>query len=167
MKTCAFSIIAFIVIIFIPSCSKELSAENQLQSEKLKVFVQGKKFQIAEYYSDRPIDYDESDSVVKQETDLWQYVSSWLKDDLNSFDFNSNTVSIEQVVRKIPNNNAAVIVQTISVGEDKEGAYFTFLDYRYQPFTYRLVEINADYFIVYANWHSGAKVYTKFRVVSQ
>jgi hypothetical protein len=167
MKTFTTCIIACAAIALLPACKKELSAEHVVQVQQFKAFVLNKKFQISEYYSDRPIDYNESDSVITLETDLWKYVSGWLKDDFNTFDFNANTVSIEQNARKIPGNNAPIIVKPISLGEDSQGAFFNFLDYRYNPFTYRLVEMKDDYFLVCADWHSGAKVFTKFSVISK
>ena len=167
MKTCSSWIVVGMLLSFLSSCTKELSLEDVAQSVKFKAFVADKKFQITEYYSDRPIDYNEEDTVVKSETDLFKYASSWLKDDYNSFDLNTNKVTIEQNIKTIPGNSSPIMVKSISVGEDKNGAFFTFLDYQYNPFTYRLVEFTGDYFIISATWHSGAKVFTKFKVISQ
>ncbi|MEO8584181.1 MAG: hypothetical protein ABI415_10310 [Flavitalea sp.] len=167
MKTCTSVIVVCILTCCFSSCTKEMSLEDVAASVKFKSFVLDKKFQISEYYSNRPIDYNEEDSVVKSETDLFKYASSWLKDDYNTFNLFTNKVTIEQNTKKISGNKDAIITRDIAVGEDKSGVYFTFLDYQYNSFTYRLVEYKEDYFILSASWHSGATVYTKFRVVSQ
>src|SRR5688500_6131977 len=90
-------VFAIICLISLFSCSKN---DNQVdppnptdtttnepisRADSFATFVGGKKFALISYYSDSAIDYISTDSVVKAETDLWAYVSSWLKDDYFSF----------------------------------------------------------------------------------
>ena len=167
MKNVSFILVAFMITAFLGSCKKEdgASAADIAKANEFKAFVASKNWQIADYYSDKPIDYDEEDSVVKSETDLFKYVSKWIKDDLNNFDLSTNKVTIQQNLEKIEGNTDATIVKDISVTADKTGAIFNFLNYQYQPLKYHIVEFTADYFIVYAEWHSGAKVFTKFVII--
>src|SRR5689334_4723182 len=55
---------------------------NEVMANSLDSFLKSNNFQLARYYSDTAIDYDKTDSVTKSETDLWAYVSPWLKDDV-------------------------------------------------------------------------------------
>src|SRR5690242_11628274 len=110
MKTYSSWIVVSMLLCSLSSCTKELSLEDVAQSVKFKSFVEGKKFQISEYYSDRPIDYNEEDTVVKSETNLFKYASSWLKDDYNSFDLNKNKVTIEQNIIMMPGNSSPVLI---------------------------------------------------------
>lgn len=167
MKIAMYLTVALLASGIFSSCKKgdDVSAEDKKKAEDFKAFVVEKKFQVKEYYSDKPIDYVEDDTEVKSETDLFAYVSPWIKDDWNVFDVNTNKVSVTQNDRKIEGNTEAVIVRDFLIGADADGAYFNFLNYQYNPLKYRLVEFTADYFIVYADWHSGAKVFTKFQVI--
>lgn len=167
MKTAAFLSATLMAALCISACKKgdEVSSENQDKAEQFKASIVSKKYQVREYYSDKAIDYNEEDEEVKSETDLFAYVSPWIKDDWNVFDVASGKVAITQNEQKIPSDNADVLSKDFSVSAEKDGVYFNFLNYQYQPLKYHLVEFTNDYFIVYADWHSGAKVYTKFVVV--
>ena len=167
MKTGVFLSATLMAALCVSSCKKgdEVSSENKQKAEQFKASIASKKYQVREYYSDKPIDYNEDDEEVKAETDLFSYVSPWIKDDWNVFDVSSGKVSITQNEHKIPNDASEVISKDFSVSAEKEGVFFHFLNYQYQPLKYRLVEFNDEYFVVYADWHSGAKVYTKFAVV--
>jgi hypothetical protein len=172
MKMVTFLVVAVATACVFSACKKEKGSENEIdpahvqKAEEFKTFVQSKMFQIAEYYSDKPIDYIEDDAETRSETDLWRYVSPWLKDDQNVFDVSTGKVSITQNAVKIPGNNSDVIVKDFNIGADKDGAYFNFLSHEYEPLKYRLVEFANDQFVVYADWHSGEKVYTRFHVVT-
>jgi hypothetical protein len=167
MKTLNFLLVTVIIAGGLASCKKEsgASAEDIAKANEFKAYIVNKQFQVREYYSDKPIDYVETDTVVKSETNLWPYVSSWIKDDLNTFDVTSGKVTIVQGPDKIQGNSAATIVLDFSIGADKTGPYFNFLNYLYNPLKYHLVEFTNSYFLVYVDWHSGAKVYTKFSVI--
>lgn len=152
------------------SCKKDkgddINPEYIKKADEFKAFIASKVFQIADYYSDKPIDYIEDDTEIRSETELWKYVSPWLKDDYNVFNNNTNKVEITQNDSKISTDNSAVIVKDFNIGADKDGPYFNFLSHEYQPLKYRLVEFTGDQFIVYVNWHSGAKVFTKFHAIT-
>jgi hypothetical protein len=168
MKMVKYLAIVFLAIGSLTSCKKEsgASAADVAKAEAFKAFIAGKEFQVSEYYSDKPIDYVETDTEVKSETNLWPYVSLWIKDDLNSFDVATNKVTIQQGADKIAGNDAATLVFDCTIGADKNGPYFNFLNYLYNPLRYHLVEFTDSYFLVYVDWHSGGKVYTKFSVVN-
>ncbi|MBL7734583.1 MAG: hypothetical protein JNL51_03935 [Chitinophagaceae bacterium] len=148
-------------------CKKDdgVSSENAAKATEFKAFVDNKPFQIREYYSDKPIDYIDTDAEVKQETNLWKYVSPWIKDDFNVFNVSTGQVAIAQNEIKIEGNNEAVILKSCSVSAEKTGVYFNFLNYLYQPLKYRLEEFGSDYFIISADWTGGARVFTKFVVL--
>jgi hypothetical protein len=167
MKTAAFLLATLVAALCISSCKKEdeTSTENKDKAEQFKASIVSKKYQVKEYYSDKPIDYNEDDEEVKAETDLFSYVSPWIKDDWNVFDVSSGKVAITQNEHKIPGDSTAVLSKDFSVSGEEEGVFFNFLNYQYEPLKYHLVEFTNDYFIVYADWHSGARVYTKFVVV--
>ncbi len=176
MKMVKFLAVAVISASVLSSCSKdddepkdEIDPAYVEKAEEFKTFIATKNFQIKDYYSTQPIDYIEDDEEVKSETDLKQYISSWLKDDFNVIDFSNNTVTITQNAIKIDTVPAMpdVFTKSISVGADKSGPYFNFLNHRYLPLKYHIQEIGADYFIIYADWHSGEKVYTRFEVIQE
>jgi hypothetical protein len=167
MKIVTFLAFALLATGVLSSCKKgdEASPEDKQKAEEFKAFIVSKKFQVKEYYSDKPIDYVEDDTEIKSETDLWNYVSAWIKDDWNVFDIAAGKVTITQNAKKIEGNSSETIVKDISVGADKNGPYFNFLNYQYNPLRYRIVEFTGDHFLVYVDWHSGAKVYSKFQVI--
>jgi hypothetical protein len=169
MKIVAYLTVALLTTAFLSSCKKEdeASPEDKLKAEQFKAFILSKKFQVKEYYSDKPIDYVEDDAEVKSETELFNYVSVWIKDDWNVFDVNSGKVTITQNAHKIDGNDAETFVKDFNIGADKKGAFFNFLNYQYEPLKYRLVEFSGDSFLVYVDWHSGAKVFTRFQVLPE
>lgn len=156
---------ALVAVSLFSSCKKEESAtpEDVAKANEFKVFVESKRFQVTEFYSDKPIDYNEDDEA-KQETDLYKYVSAWIKDDYNVFENATGKVMITQNAVKIASIPDEQFTRNFSIGADKNGAYFDFLDYQYNPLKYRLVTFTDDYFLVYVDWHDGAKVFTKFSV---
>ena len=167
MKTVSFLSGTLMAIILFTSCKKgdDISSENKQKADEFKASVAAKKYQVKEYYADKPIDYDEQDEEVKAETDLFNYVSPWIKDDWNVFDVASGQVSISQNEHKFAGNDDEVIMKNFAIDADKDGVYFDFLNYQYQTLKYRLVEFTNEYFVVYADWHSGTKVFTKFIVI--
>ena len=172
MKLLSGLVAVLLTAVLLSSCKKgddksedEASAADIAKAEEFKTFVKDKQFQVREYYSDTPIDYNKDDGETTLETDLWPYVSLWIKDDQNLFDVAANQVTITQNNDKMPGLADATIVRPISIGADKTGAYFNFLNYQYNPLKYHLVEFTSNYFIVYADWTDGAKVFTKFAVL--
>ncbi|MBL7697978.1 MAG: hypothetical protein JNK79_07460 [Chitinophagaceae bacterium] len=167
MKIVTYLAVALIATGILSSCKKgdDVSAEDKQKAEDFKANISAKQFRLVNYWSDKAIDYDEEDGEIKQETDLWPYVSNWIKDDLNVFDLNTNKVTITQNTHKYANIADETFTRDFSVGADKNGAYLNFVNYQYEPLQYRIVEFNANEFTVYVDWHSGAKVFSKFQVV--
>jgi hypothetical protein len=174
MKMVNFFTVALFSATVLTSCSKDDKKSDEIdpayvaKSNEFKTFIAGKNFQIKHYYASSPIDYIEDDNVVKSETDLDQYISPWLKDDYNTLDFTNNTVTVTQNSIKIDTvpDMGAVFTKPISVGAEKKGPVFNFMNYKYEPLKYYIHEIGSDYFIIYADWHSGEKVYTRFELVN-
>lgn len=157
MKIATYLIVALAAASSFSSCKKEKGDEIDpayvQKAEQFKTFVQSKQFQIADYYADKPIDYIEDDTETRSETDLWKYVSPWLKDDYNVFDVSAGKVNITQNAVKISTDASETIVKDISIVADKDGPYFNFLSHEYKPLKYRLVEFAWDQFIVYVDWN--------------
>src|SRR4051794_29971853 len=93
-------IIAVAILIF--ACNKknettpdQISPEDKAKAAALTDFIKNDKLRLKKYYSDTLIDYIDTDQVVMAETDLWGYVSNWLKDDTYTFDASGN-VTIDQ-----------------------------------------------------------------------
>jgi hypothetical protein len=178
MKLLRNSFIAFAILVF-TGCKKELSLENQTtppppptipewhpdlnnESDVLQVLTSG-KFQLRAFYSDIPIDYVENDDQIKNETNLWPYVSEYLKDDVNIFHNDSTNVDIEQHQIKMEGVDDAVLHKKYKVGKDNAGIYMKFLDNKYNPLKYRLTEIGKDYFVVGIGWKNGSTLYSRFQ----
>ena len=150
-------------------CKKEkgkpvASPEDIARAKSFDSTIQGKNYQIAKYYSNTPIDYIDTDAAIKSETDLFQYVSLWIKDDLNSFNSSTGKVTIQQGADKFPGDNSATIIADYKIGADANGVYFDFLNYQYQPLPYRLITLTDSSFIVSAELRKGINVITEFRV---
>jgi hypothetical protein len=143
--------------------STDTTDPDELQAAALDSFLQSNNFQLARYYSDSAIDYDETDTVVKAETDLWAYVSPWLKDDVYSFGTDGN-VTVNQNDNKIASDSSATLTRAYSIAADEEGVKFTFLTNEYMPFDYRLVQISDTALTVSATWN-GKTVKSDYRVV--
>jgi hypothetical protein len=149
------------------SCKKggdEASPADKQKAEDFKTYIVGKQFTLVDYWSDKEIDYVEDDAEVKHETNLWPYVSIWIKDDVNVFDVSSGKVTITQNANKYSSISEDVFTRDFSIGANKTGPYFNFVNYQYNPLQYHLVDFNAEGFTVYVDWHSGAKVFSKFKV---
>ena len=142
--------------------SDGIKAEDKAKAEALKSFLLANDFKLTKYYSDTQIDYIDTDDVVKNETNLWEYVSIWLKDDRYSFQSNGQTV-IEQNADKIETDNSATISKSYGVTADKDGVQFSFLSHLYTPLNYRLVEMNDSAIIVSATWN-GKTVNSEYKV---
>lgn len=149
------------------SCKKmnETSLESEQRAASFKSFIINNRFQVKAYYSDKPVDYIEDDAEIREETDLFRYVSPWLKDDWNVFDMNLGQVTITQNGIKISNNPAKEFVRNVAIGSDNNGVYFDFLDYQYNPLRYRLLDFKDNYFIVYVEWKPGIRVFTRFEAL--
>ena len=127
-------------------------------------FISG-NYQLKSFYSDIPIDYIETDTIVKHETDLWSYVSDYLKDDVNDFIENTTDVQIHQNAIKMEGMNDAILHMKYVIGKDDKGAYMKFLDNEYKPLKYRLSKIAKNYFIIYLPWKNGSTIYSRFERV--
>ena len=166
MKIATYLTVAVLSIAALSSCKKgdDVKPEDKQKAEDFKVYIASKQFTLVNYWSDKAIDYVEDDAEVKQETDLWPYVSIWIKDDVNVFDVSTGKVTITQNANKFASISDDVFTRDFSIGADKDGPYFNFVNYQYNPLKYHLVDFNAEGFTVYVDWHSGAKVYSKFAV---
>ena len=148
--------------LLIGSCTKlsdaEISPQDSKKAEDFRNQWHDKKFQISAYYSEVPIDYDTS-GVLK--TDLWEFVSNWLKDDLTSF--KGDLATIEQGQDKIEGSPAETIEVRFKVLADVSGVNVAFVDHQYVNLDYRLVDFSDTAFTLYA-YRGKNKVFSRFRV---
>ncbi|HUR10775.1 MAG TPA: hypothetical protein VM012_05370 [Flavitalea sp.] len=148
------------------ACQKELSftVDPMMNTELFKQFLTtDKKFRLVEFYSDMPIDFDVNDSLSVKETDLWNHVLYYLKDDENVF-MQDGTLNILQNTETIPGDVSPLLVRSYSIQTVDNRVTFDFVDHNYQPFRYFLKEKGEDYFIIYTE-RDKAKLYTKFVVI--
>jgi hypothetical protein len=158
---------------FFAACKKELSLENAQNENPVPPppppppppVKQTHKYQLKAFYSDIPIDFDETDDIVKSETDLWAYVYDYVKDDVNEFTDDSKELLIYQGEIKYPGNDSTVLQRTYFIGNDEEGQYMRFLSPEYEALRYRLLEIDDEHFIIYLKWKHGSTVYSRFERV--
>ncbi|MEO8582149.1 MAG: hypothetical protein ABI415_00050 [Flavitalea sp.] len=156
-------------VLAIYSCKKEsthdpISAEDRAKAIQVADIMLKHEYHLANYYSLTPIDYIDTDAVVKAETDLNQYVSPWLVDD--RYQFTSSNVIINQDSIKIANNDSAVLKRNWYVAADKDGVRIDFVGHQYQILTYRLVSFSDTNLVVWAYWNNNKdQVYSEFKVV--
>lgn len=136
---------------------------NELQAASLDSFLQSNSFQLSSYYSDSAIDYNDADTVVKAETDLWPYVSSWLKDDVYSFGTDGQ-VTVMQNDKKLAADSSETLTRPYSVTADDDGVKFTFLTNEYEALDYRLVQFSDSVLTVSVTW-DGKTVKSDYRVM--
>ena len=168
-------VIAIIALVSLFSCSKN---DNQVdppnntdtttnepvsRADSFATTVEGKKFALNSYYSDSAIDYIDTDSVVKAETDLWAYVSSWLKDDHFTFNADGELV-IAQNTTKLASDSSDVLTKTYSITSVGDDVKVTFVDNQYQPLEYTLHSFGDTEMILKAEW-DGKTVFSKYTVV--
>jgi hypothetical protein len=152
------------------SCKKSfapdpVSAEDKAKAKDLAALIQTHNYHLTKYYSLVPIDYIDTDNVVKAETDLWSYASAWLPDDSYSFSSNGD-VTIQQNQVKIPVDASAVIKRKWYIVADKDGVRFDFLGHEYQVLQYRLVSFSSTSIVVWAYWNKNkVKVYSEYAVM--
>jgi len=174
-----FGLVLVVLTVLVSSCGKELSLElyeppppvvvpeppepEPLNAEDLKNILIDGRFQLRAFYSDIPVDYNTSDAEVKEETDLWDYVIYYLKDDVNLF--HEGEVQIAQNANKAPGQSADTLTKTYLIEENSEGIFMTFLDYQYNPLVYRVHEFTDSYFILSIEWEQGATLFSRFELV--
>jgi hypothetical protein len=158
-----------VTVLALFSCNKKSEAPDPVRSEDkakaaaLSDFLKSEKFRLTKYYSETPIDYIDTDQVVMQETQLWPYVSLWLKDDAYSFETNGD-VLVYQNDDRIPTDTAAVLTRHFSVAADAQGVGFNFLGHEYQDLAYRLISFSDSNLVVWATWN-GKKVISEYKTV--
>jgi hypothetical protein len=152
-------LIVIVLVAVAISCKKSESTDDGIKPEDkekaaaLQTFLQSDKFRLKKYYSETPIDYIDTDQVVKSETDLWQYVSGWLHDDAYVFGSNG-TVTVEQNAMKIPGDSTPTLSRSYAVKADKNGVGFDFIGHEYQDLKYRLITFNDTMLKVSASWNN-------------
>ncbi|MBA4167034.1 MAG: hypothetical protein H0X41_05750 [Chitinophagaceae bacterium] len=168
MKLIHYSVFAAALLAF-SSCGKELSLElgdvNAVKEKQLEDLIVMKKFQLKAFYSDIPIDYVENDDTVKKETNLWPYVSNYLKDDYNFFQVNGSEVTISQNALKMPGLADSLLHKKYFVSKDDNGVYMEFLDYQYQPLKYDVSKVGTNYFLLSIRWKHGSTLYSRFEII--
>ena len=169
MKT--FYLYLFTSVSLLAACSKEGSTEGNQQddpqkkkAEAFEAAIQNHSFRLTAFYSNTPIDYDQTDNVVKAETDLWDYTRPYVRDDIDFFQAD-HTVVITQGDVKWAGDDAATIQRNYSVTYDKSNIYLTFVDYNYSAMKYTLSDYNSGAMLLYVDWNGKANLFSKFEVV--
>lgn len=163
-----FLVIIALFLFTVYACSKSETSDGIKPEDKTKAaamitFLEKNPFQLKKYYSETPIDYIDTDQVVKAETDLWQYVSRWLPDD--QYVFNTNgTVAIMQNAILFPTDSSPTLSRQYSVKADKKGVAFDFVGHEYQDLKYRLIMFNDTLLKVSASWN-GKTVISEFNTI--
>jgi hypothetical protein len=160
-------LIAIAIIFCVFSCKKndgdDINPQDKEKAAQLQTFVDGNSFRLAKYYSLSPIDYIDTDQVVKSETELWIYVSEWLHDD--EYLFNAGgTVSIKQNAKKIEWSDSEVLTKNYKIEADKDGVGLKFVGHEYQPLDYRLISFNDTMLKVSAKWN-GKEVISEYNLL--
>jgi len=158
-----YSIFFLTVTVLLAGCSKELSLENGNPVEPPKEI--SRKYQLKAFYSDIPLDFIETDDVIKSETDLWSYVKEYIKDDINELFNDSTLLLVYQNEIKIPGNDAPVLQKYYGIDTDGDGKFINYIGPKYETLQYRLQEFNDDYFIIYIKWKHGSTLYSRFERV--
>lgn len=140
-----------------------IRTEDKAKAAALSDFLKDEKFRLTKYYSDTPIDYIDTDQVVMQETQLWQYVSGWLKDDAYSFEDNGDVLIEQNDIRYEP-DTATILTRHFSVAADADGVAFRFLGHEYQDLNYRLISFSDTNLVVWARWN-GKKVISEYHTL--
>jgi hypothetical protein len=167
MKKNRLFIVAMAGLCVAVSCTKSIdnSAENKKAAEEFKTSVKNNRYRLVDFYSDKPVDYEQTDSEIRQETDLRAYIKPYLHDDLNIFDA-TGVLKVEQKTIKISGNDSAVICRNYALSTDKKFVYLDFIDYFYDASRYKLQEFSDSAFIIYIDWPTGAKLFSKFRKIN-
>ena len=155
--------LAMVSAFLFTSCDKK-GEENEKKANEFKTFTAAKKFKIVSFYADKPVDYEQDDTEVKAETDLWPYVKDYIRDDVNRVTDNGQ-VHIDQMAIKFPGHDEATLIKPFKVLSDHTGAYLEFVDYFYDPLRYKLLEFKENYFIIYIDFNGGAKVFSKYELI--
>jgi hypothetical protein len=163
------ALLATILICTTYACNKDddkqeddpISAETKAKATALDEYLKTNALSLTKYYSDSAIDYIDTDQVVKAETDLWQYVSAWIKDD--KYVFNSNgEVTIQQNAIKIPADTSVTLTRSYSVEPTKDGVVFNFVGHEYQPLQYKLINYSDTSLKLQATWN-GKTVNSEYK----
>jgi len=152
----------FAVLLF-ACCSKEepITEANKRLASALDSTLQHNYYRLNAYYTLQPFDYDPTDTVSAK-TNHWEYVSWWLKDD--EVGFSNNQVTIIQHANMMPMEMSDIIYRSYKVRADSEGVAFDYLNFTYEPLTYRLIEMTDSSLVVKAPYN-GTDVYSIFKVL--
>jgi hypothetical protein len=155
------------------SCSKNSASDEEAQalanqqkkSEEFQAIVNAHRFRLVDFYSDKPIDYIETDTEVRSETDLKAYIKPYLLDDDNMFD-GQGKLSIVQNTQKMPGVTDPILIRNYNVSHDKNNVFLDFVTYTYSPAKYKVSEYSPAGFVIYLDWPNGAKVFSRFQAVN-
>ena len=156
-KSLLFVALSCIALLSIPSCTKPVDdaaadeqaiAQNKKKSEDFQAIISAHKFRLVDFYSDKPIDYIETDAEVRQETDLKAYIKPYLLDDDNVFGA-EEVLNIVQNQSKMPGVADAVVKRNYHLSYDKSNVLLDFVTYTYTPAKYKVSEFSASGFVIY------------------
>jgi hypothetical protein len=154
----------FVLFVVLFSCKKEtpIPEANKIQADQFRAALQTHNYRLVSYQSEVPIDYEPSDTVPAM-TNHWQYVSYHLKDDELNFS-PDGTLVINQNGNWMTGTDTDTLMRVWNVNADREGVAFHFLNFTYQPLSYRLVQLGNATFAVRAKYN-GNDVISTFKVL--
>jgi hypothetical protein len=151
------------------SCNKSLSEEAKKAQEQSTAFqanVLNHTFHLVSYYSDKPIDYNPYDSVVKSETDLNVYVLPYLWDDQYTFGSNGD-LTVNQGVNKMPGEDANIFHFTYKIYPRGTEVALDYFDYYYKPSTYTVASFDDSSYVISIAGPQGSHLFSRFLRVSK
>jgi hypothetical protein len=159
----------FLLLVFLPlfsGCSKTNQKFDELKtkSDLYQSSIMGNRYQLIEFYSDKPIDYLGDDTLIRRETALWQYVKPYLVDDENAMDMNGEIIINQKLIMN-PSIDSSYIFRTYKFSNDDKEVYFDFVDYYYNPMKYKVRSIDNSSILIYIDWPNGAKLYSRYKRV--
>ena len=173
-KSLLFFAITCIALFLTSSCTKpadesandeQAIAEQKKKSEDFQAIINAHRFRLVDFYSDKPIDYIETDAEVRKETDLKAYIKPYLLDDDNVFGA-EEVLNIVQNTQKMPGVVDPVVKRNYHLSYDKSNVFLDFVTYTYTPAKYKVSEFSASGFVIYLDWPSGAKVFSRFQATN-
>lgn len=146
------------------ACKKEdpIPEENIQLANAFTASIQQHHYRLVSYISETPFDYDLTDTVGAK-TNHWQYVSYYLKDDILQFN-TDGTVLVNQYTNFMPGIPDQNFTRPYKVAADHEGVRFDFMNFTYDPLTYRVISFSDSSFVVKAKYN-GEDVISTFKVL--
>ena len=169
-------ILALVIVpitLLVGSCSKnsdDTTQPSQLEkrADSLNKYVLERHFIPVDFYSSRPIDYNQDDTLIELNTDLKPFILPYLADDTIIF-IDNGTLNIDQgsiLYSVLPKQ--FTMPWKIETSKAKNEVYLLYLNYTYESRRYTLDYYNESEMLAHVLWVSKinpadtATLYTLF-----